>query len=88
MTAVKISSILGMILTCISCGKIDTTDRFAKYLQDEKKIRERVINPQELEDSLNALRNRFGIDPEQEISKLQTEPADWIVLLRKLKSAR
>lgn len=88
MVTVKISSVLGMIIAGISCGKIDTTDRFVEYLQEEKNIRERVINPQELEDSLGALRNRFGIDPEQEISKLQTEPADWIALLRKLQSAR
>lgn len=77
-----------IILTAIFCGKGETTDEFAEYLQEEKKIREAVSNPHKLEDSLQVLRKIHGIDPDLEISKLQDEPADWISLLRKLKSAK
>ena len=31
--------LLGIILAVITCSKIETTDRFAEYLQEEKKIR-------------------------------------------------
>jgi hypothetical protein len=86
--AIRIYLLFGIILAIITCGKIETTGRFAEYLQEEKKLRERVLNPQELADSLTALKNTIGIDPDQEILKLQAEPADWITLLRKLKSAR
>jgi hypothetical protein len=82
------SLLLGILLATIFCGKPETTDKFAEYLQEEKKIRETVINPQELEESLNTLKKKYDIDPDREISKLQEEPAGWISLLRKLKSAK
>lgn len=88
MNAIKISLLFGVTLAAITCGRVETTDKFADYLQEEKKMRERVIDLQELDDSLTALRDRMGTDPDQEISKLQAEPEDWITLLRKLKSAR
>jgi hypothetical protein len=76
------------ILTAVFCSKVETTDEFAEYLQEEKRIRGTVSNPQQLEDSLEALRKQFDVDPDLEISKLQEEPAEWISLLRKLKSAK
>jgi hypothetical protein len=85
---VRNSLVLGILLTAIFCSKPGTTDEFAEYLQEEKQIRETVSDPGELEDSLNALKKKHNIDPDREISKLQDEPADWISLLRGLKSAK
>jgi hypothetical protein len=86
--AIRIILLFSMTLAVITCRKSETTDKFVDYLQEEKKIRERVIEPQELEDSLTALKHRVDIDPDQEISKLHAEPTGWITLLRKLKRAR
>jgi hypothetical protein len=85
---IKISLLFGATLAVMTCNRVETTDKFADYLQEEKKMRERVIDLQELEDSLTALQDRMETDPDQEISRLQAEPEDWITLLRKLKSAR
>ena len=81
-------SLLILILAVVFCSKVKTTDAFAEYLKEEKRIRETVSNPQQLEDSLDVLMEKYDIDPDHEISKLQEEPADWISLLRKLKSAK
>ncbi len=52
---------------------------------EEQRIRLHVSDPAALADSLDALRQKYGIDPESLLEQLDHRPADWLELLRELK---
>lgn len=81
--------ILSILITIgASCSRRDPTLDFAKYLQQEKRLRAKIRNTQLLEDSLEIMKKRYKIDPNHELMRLQKKPADWVELLRKLRRAK
>lgn len=77
-----------LVIIGVSCSRRDPTLDFAKYLQQEKRLRATIRNTQILEDSLKIMKKRYKIDPDHELMRLQKEPADWVELLRKLRRAK
>jgi hypothetical protein len=58
---------------------------FAEYLREEQRLRQTVVDPVVLEDSIDILRIRYGIDPAGEIERLRNTPEQWLDLLKRLK---
>lgn len=73
-----------LALSIISCRR-DRTPELANYLQEEKKLRDGISNSAALEDSIAAIQERYGISLDQELSRLSTNPPEWLRLLRSLK---
>ena len=88
MTSARYFILSIVIIICATCSRRDPTPDFAKYLQQEKRLREKIRNTQVLEDSLEVITKRYNIDPEHELLRLQKEPADWVELLRELRRAQ
>jgi hypothetical protein len=73
-----------VIISTISCAH-DKTIEFARYLQAEKRLRDKIRDKVAYEDSVAHIRQHYGIDTEQEFSRLTRKPSEWIVLLKALK---
>jgi len=76
--------LLFMVMSPVSCGNKGKVERLATYLQEEKRLRAKALAPATLRDSLENLRQEYGIDTEAEWSQLGADPSEWIKLLRKL----
>jgi hypothetical protein len=76
--------LLLLAILLITCGEGGRTERLATYLQEEKRLRAKALAPATLRDSLENLRQEYGIDTEAEWSQLGADPSEWIKLLRKL----
>jgi hypothetical protein len=74
-----------VLLASVACHKTDKNARLAEYLEQEKQLRDNIQDSTVLEDSLTELRERFSIDIQEELSRLQKNPQDWPGLLRKLR---
>jgi len=57
----------------------------AEYLHEEHRLRQAIPDPGILEDSIDVIRTKYGIDPAYEIERLHDTPDHWLDLLRKLK---
>uniref|UniRef100_A0A7C4XMZ1 Lipoprotein n=1 Tax=candidate division WOR-3 bacterium TaxID=2052148 RepID=A0A7C4XMZ1_UNCW3 len=68
-------------LIFLSCSDSDYNSKLAEYIKRERELRKSITNNQELEDSLKALRKRFGIDLKKELKKLDRKPEIWVRLL-------
>ena len=76
--------LLLLVMFLTTCGKSGRTERLATYLQEEKRLRAKALAPATLRDSLENLKQEYGIDIEAEWSRLGANPSEWIKLLRKL----
>ena len=77
---------LCIALLIVFCGNKDNTERLATYLQEEKRLREKLLAPTVLDDSLKILKQRYRININEEWSRLDRDPNEWVTLLRKLTS--
>ncbi|MBE0432519.1 hypothetical protein IBX73_03520 [candidate division WOR-3 bacterium] len=76
----------GSLLIC-SCDRDERVSVLARYLVDERILRQNVVNAALIEDSLQALQVRYGIDPAHEIQRLHDNPHKWLELLKVLQHA-
>jgi hypothetical protein len=76
------------VLMSVACKRADRAVVFADYLKEEKKLRGRVTNEESLQDSINELREKYGIDRQVAMRQLSEKPTQWIDLLRKLRDDR
>jgi hypothetical protein len=58
---------------------------FAEYVKDARSLRLRIRSSVILIDSLRVLKQRYGIDPEEEYTRMQKNPEAWIDLINALK---
>jgi len=56
----------------------------AAYLKEERELRKRVDENEGLNDSITNLQQRYNMDVEKEISKLNDNPEVWLRLLEEL----
>lgn len=71
-------------VVCITCTTEDHTRQLAAYLKEERELRRRVSENEGLNDSIAKLQQRYNIDVEKEISKLNDNPEVWLRLLEEL----
>ena len=83
---ISVFFIVQTFLVC-SCGQYKYT-AFVEYLRAERDLRARISDQQELQDSIVSLQNKYNIDPEKEIAKLNTNEKVWISFLMELSRAR
>jgi hypothetical protein len=67
------------------CHTTEETRKFAEYLKEEKRIRQKVHDPSALQDSIKAMQKRYSLNINGEISKLYDRTEQWPLLLRTLK---
>lgn len=81
---------LGIIIVVIflNCGKETLNPHLVEYLREERKLRRRINENEGLSDSISLLQQRYNIDIEKEISKLNDNPDRWLELLEELKIER
>ncbi len=66
----------------------DNQRNFIEYLKAEKQIRSSVNDQQELHNKIAELQERYKIDPEAEIAKLNRNEKQWVIFLTELSRAR
>jgi len=71
-------------VVCFTCTKEDHTRRLVAYLKEERELRRRVSENEGLSDSIANLQQKYNIDVEKEISKLNDNPEVWLRLLEEL----
>ncbi len=71
-------------VVCLFCAKDDHVSQLAAYLMEERELRRRVSENEGLNDSIANLQQRYKIDIEKEISKLNDNPEVWLRLLEEL----
>jgi len=71
-------------VVCLTCTKEHHTHQLAAYLKEERELRKRVDENEGLNDSITNLQQRYNIDVEKEISKLNDNPEVWLRLLEEL----
>lgn len=76
----------GSLLIC-SCDRDQRVSVLARYLADEQTLRQNTANVSRIEDSLQALQGKYGIDPAHEIRWLHDNPDKWLELLKSLQHA-
>jgi hypothetical protein len=69
----------------LNCGKETHNPHLVEYLREERKLRRRINENEGLSDSISLLQQKYNIDIEKEISKLNNSPDRWLELLEELK---
>jgi len=70
------------------CARKGIDRRFVTYLQQEKALRQKILNENALSDSLEALQKRFNIDRAQQLARVSDNPENWLFLLEALENAQ
>ncbi|MGB9720931.1 MAG: hypothetical protein ACPL28_05565 [bacterium] len=68
----------------ICCQKNDFNPKLVDYLKAERALRKTITQHQGLNDSLNVLEKRLGINAKKELKKLENKPEAWVNLLKAL----
>ncbi len=69
----------------LSCTREARNPHLVEYLREERRLRKRIDEKEGLSDSIAILQQRYNIDIEKEISKLNDNPDAWLELLEELK---
>jgi hypothetical protein len=59
--------------------------KLAEYLQAEQRLRQEIPDPIVRDDSIIALKIKYGFESDSQLRKLYHTPEDWLRLLRKLR---
>lgn len=78
--------ILSILL--FGCTKKKSSSRFVEYIQTEKALIGRIGQEQGIEDSVKALREKYGLDPKYVFTELVDEPEVWLDILQDLKDGK
>jgi len=78
------SLLLLLAMFLAGCGKNERIEKLTAYLQEERRLREKQLAPTILKDSLESLKQEYGIDIDAEWPRFGRNPSEWITLLRKL----
>jgi hypothetical protein len=69
------------LIGAISC-KRGVNERFIAFLKEEQRMRDRIQHPYVLQDSLEALEQRFKINKDAELEHLKKNPDLWVEVLK------
>ncbi|HEC78132.1 MAG TPA: hypothetical protein ENI34_03195 [candidate division WOR-3 bacterium] len=74
-----------VLLFITGCSKPPYNPELADYLKAERELRKRVKDARCLEDSIKVLQQKYELNLEEEISRLNNNPELWVELLTELK---
>ena len=77
-----------VLILLLVCAQKNINRRFVEYLQQEKALRQKILNENALSDSLEALQKRFNIDRAQQLARVSDNPENWLFLLEALENAQ
>lgn len=82
MAITKSTIFIIVLLFFVCCSRNSYNPKLVDYLKAERELRKNIPQNQGLEDSLVVLKQRFKIDINKEIEKLNGKPELWVKLLK------